>query len=193
MLKCIREVSNSAVLLTTCVYIEIGLYRNISYRTSLETLCSLGKVSPNLVLILPKSPLSCHVLRQKIKMYMFLKEFTPKKLQRQPQNYHLLPLTKKKLKTIRKKIQSTVAPMVRAPSQLLGTPVGSDVHLKCQIEASPMPVSYWLKASAAKAPSTSSAISSSSSSTMYGGFGGVSQSNGGEIFNHQQTEMLLDG
>lgn len=93
---------------------------------------------------------------------------------------------------------STVAPMVRAPSQLLGTPLGSDVHLKCQIEASPVPVSYWLKASHIKVSSTSShssrAISSSSSSSSgYGGFGGLTQNNGGEIFNHQQTEMLLDG
>ncbi|XP_058986522.1 lachesin [Musca domestica] len=37
------------------------------------------------------------------------------------------------------------APMVRAPSQLLGTPLGSDVQLECQVEASPSPVSYWLK------------------------------------------------
>lgn len=86
--------------------------------------------------------------------------------------------------------------MVRAPSQLLGTPLGSDVHLKCQIEASPMPVSYWLKASQTKqssSHSSTSSSSSSSSSTGYGGFGGISQSNGGEVFNHQQTEMLLDG
>lgn len=39
----------------------------------------------------------------------------------------------------------TVAPMVRAPSQLLGTPLGSDVQLECHVEASPSPVSYWLK------------------------------------------------
>ncbi|XP_055851916.1 lachesin isoform X2 [Episyrphus balteatus] len=37
------------------------------------------------------------------------------------------------------------APMVRAPSQLLGTPLGSDVQLECHVEASPSPVSYWLK------------------------------------------------
>uniref|UniRef100_A0A1B0CYR0 Ig-like domain-containing protein n=1 Tax=Phlebotomus papatasi TaxID=29031 RepID=A0A1B0CYR0_PHLPP len=38
-----------------------------------------------------------------------------------------------------------VAPSVRAPSQLLGAPLGSDVQLECQVEASPAPVSYWLK------------------------------------------------
>ncbi|XP_055294810.1 lachesin [Sitodiplosis mosellana] len=37
------------------------------------------------------------------------------------------------------------APSVRAPSQLLGAPLGSDVQLNCQVEASPAPVSYWLK------------------------------------------------
>lgn len=37
------------------------------------------------------------------------------------------------------------APMVHAPSQLLGTPLGSDVQLECHVEASPTPVSYWLK------------------------------------------------
>ncbi|XP_055694883.1 lachesin [Lutzomyia longipalpis] len=37
------------------------------------------------------------------------------------------------------------APSVRAPSQLLGAPLGSDVQLECQVEASPAPVSYWLK------------------------------------------------
>ncbi|XP_031626058.1 lachesin [Contarinia nasturtii] len=37
------------------------------------------------------------------------------------------------------------APSVRAPSQLLGAPLGSDVQLNCQVESSPAPVSYWLK------------------------------------------------
>lgn len=40
---------------------------------------------------------------------------------------------------------NVVAPSVRAPSQLLGAPLGSDVQLNCQVEASPAPVSYWLK------------------------------------------------
>lgn len=35
---------------------------------------------------------------------------------------------------------SQVAPSVRAPSQLLGAPLGSDVQLNCQVEASPSPV-----------------------------------------------------
>lgn len=34
---------------------------------------------------------------------------------------------------------------MKAPSQLLGAPLGSDVQLECQVEASPTPVSYWLK------------------------------------------------
>uniref|UniRef100_A0A8W7PR12 Ig-like domain-containing protein n=1 Tax=Anopheles coluzzii TaxID=1518534 RepID=A0A8W7PR12_ANOCL len=37
------------------------------------------------------------------------------------------------------------APSVRPTSQLLGAPLGSDVQLECTVEASPMPVSYWLK------------------------------------------------
>ncbi|XP_053691336.1 lachesin [Sabethes cyaneus] len=37
------------------------------------------------------------------------------------------------------------APSVRPTSQLLGAPLGSDVQLECSVEASPMPVSYWLK------------------------------------------------
>lgn len=40
---------------------------------------------------------------------------------------------------------SPVAPSVRPTSQLLGAPLGSDVQLECTVEASPMPVSYWLK------------------------------------------------
>ncbi|XP_058061749.1 lachesin-like [Anopheles bellator] len=38
-----------------------------------------------------------------------------------------------------------VAPSVRPTSQLLGAPLGSDVQLECTVEASPTPVSYWLK------------------------------------------------
>lgn len=38
-----------------------------------------------------------------------------------------------------------VAPSVRAPSQLLGAPLDSDVHLECVVEASPAAVTYWLK------------------------------------------------
>uniref|UniRef100_A0A182K1P6 Ig-like domain-containing protein n=1 Tax=Anopheles christyi TaxID=43041 RepID=A0A182K1P6_9DIPT len=40
---------------------------------------------------------------------------------------------------------SKLAPSVRPTSQLLGAPLGSDVQLECTVEASPMPVSYWLK------------------------------------------------
>ena len=64
--------------------------------------------------------------------------------------------------------------MVRAPSQLLGTPLGSDVQLECLVEASPSPVSYWLKG--ARTPS---------------GFTGVSSSN--LESGSPGPEMLLDG
>ncbi|EDV95012.1 lachesin [Drosophila grimshawi] len=63
------------------------------------------------------------------------------------------------------------APMVRAPSQLLGTPLGSDVQLECQVEASPSPVSYWLKGAR-----TSNGYSTSSLDSLSPG-----------------PEMLLDG
>ncbi|KAH8312012.1 hypothetical protein KR044_009033, partial [Drosophila immigrans] len=67
-----------------------------------------------------------------------------------------------------------VAPMVRAPSQLLGTPLGSDVQLECQVEASPSPVSYWLKGAR-----TSNGFASVSTASLESGSPG--------------PEMLLDG
>lgn len=70
-------------------------------------------------------------------------------------------------------IFAIVAPSVRAPSQLLGAPLGSDVQLNCQVEASPAPVSYWLKGG--KLPSS---------------FNG--NLNNAEM-NHPRPEMLLDG
>ena len=39
----------------------------------------------------------------------------------------------------------SVAPSVQVPSQLLGAPLGSEVQLECLVEASPAPVSYWMK------------------------------------------------
>ncbi|KAM7361462.1 dpr-interacting protein gamma isoform 3-T4 [Cochliomyia hominivorax] len=66
------------------------------------------------------------------------------------------------------------APMVRAPSQLLGTPLGSDVQLECHVEASPSPVSYWLKG--ARTPSGFASVSSNSLESGQPG-----------------PEMLLDG
>ncbi|XP_022211531.1 lachesin [Drosophila obscura] len=66
------------------------------------------------------------------------------------------------------------APMVRAPSQLLGTPLGSDVQLECQVEASPSPVSYWLKGAR-----TSNGFASVSTASLESGSPG--------------PEMLLDG
>jgi hypothetical protein len=72
-------------------------------------------------------------------------------------------------------ISFSVAPSVRAPSQLLGAPLGSDVQLECQVEASPAPVSYWLKGG--RMPQ--------------GGFAGVS--NTIEQQGQHRPEMLLDG
>lgn len=68
---------------------------------------------------------------------------------------------------------NVVAPSVRAPSQLLGAPLGSDVQLNCQVEASPAPVSYWLKGG--KLPS---ALGNSLSNAEMG---------------QPRPEMLLDG
>jgi len=72
------------------------------------------------------------------------------------------------------RFHSPVAPMVRAPSQLLGTPLGSDVQLECQVEASPSPVSYWLKGAR-----TSNGFASVSTASLESGSPG--------------PEMLLDG
>lgn len=62
---------------------------------------------------------------------------------------------------------------MRAPSQLLGAPLGSDVQLECQVEASPVPVSYWLKGG--RMPTN--------------GFAGTGNLESGQ----QRPEMLLDG
>lgn len=67
----------------------------------------------------------------------------------------------------------TVAPSVRAPSQLLGAPLGSDVQLNCQVEASPAPVSYWLKGG-----------------RMPNSYTGI---NGNSEMGQPRPEMLLDG
>ncbi|CAD7092680.1 unnamed protein product [Hermetia illucens] len=67
------------------------------------------------------------------------------------------------------------APMVRAPSQLLGAPLGSDVQLECQVEASPAPVSYWLKGGRIP-PNGFASVSSGSSES-----------------GQPRPEMLLDG
>ncbi|XP_063709358.1 lachesin-like [Culicoides brevitarsis] len=69
------------------------------------------------------------------------------------------------------------APSVRAPSQLLGAPLGSDVQLECHVEASPTPVSYWLKGG--RVPS---------SGYLPGGGIGIGQEVG-----QPRPEMLLDG
>uniref|UniRef100_A0A182N592 Ig-like domain-containing protein n=1 Tax=Anopheles dirus TaxID=7168 RepID=A0A182N592_9DIPT len=68
------------------------------------------------------------------------------------------------------------APSVRPTSQLLGAPLGSDVQLECTVEASPMPVSYWLKGGRVL-PNT---------------FAGLSNGNY-EQAGLSRPEMLLDG
>ncbi|KAG7205552.1 hypothetical protein KM043_007528 [Ampulex compressa] len=37
------------------------------------------------------------------------------------------------------------APVVKAPNQLLGTPLGTDVQLECFVEAFPNTINYWVK------------------------------------------------
>lgn len=71
-----------------------------------------------------------------------------------------------------------VAPSVRAPSQLLGAPLGSDVQLECHVEASPTPVSYWLKGG--RVPPNG----------FIAGMGGVGS---GQEVGQPRPEMLLDG
>jgi len=40
---------------------------------------------------------------------------------------------------------SAVAPVVKAPNQLLGAPLGTDVQLECFVEAFPNTINYWVK------------------------------------------------
>ncbi|XP_039291417.1 lachesin isoform X2 [Nilaparvata lugens] len=37
------------------------------------------------------------------------------------------------------------APGIKVPNQLLGSPLGSDVHLECHVEAFPNAINYWVK------------------------------------------------
>ncbi|CAH2087172.1 unnamed protein product [Euphydryas editha] len=37
------------------------------------------------------------------------------------------------------------APTVKVPNQLLGAPLGTDVKLKCYVEAYPNTINYWIK------------------------------------------------
>ncbi|XP_055635372.1 lachesin-like isoform X2 [Toxorhynchites rutilus septentrionalis] len=67
------------------------------------------------------------------------------------------------------------APSVRPTSQLLGAPLGSDVQLECSVEASPMPVSYWLKGG----------------HVLPSNFAGIT--NGNYEQGRTRPEMLLDG
>ncbi|GBP24231.1 Hemicentin-1 [Eumeta japonica] len=41
--------------------------------------------------------------------------------------------------------EPNVAPTVKVPNQLLGAPLGTDVKLKCHVEAYPNTINYWLK------------------------------------------------
>ncbi|XP_043787265.1 lachesin-like isoform X3 [Apis laboriosa] len=40
---------------------------------------------------------------------------------------------------------SAVAPVVKAPNQLLGAPLSTDVQLECYVEAFPNTINYWVK------------------------------------------------
>lgn len=42
-------------------------------------------------------------------------------------------------------IPYTVAPVVKAPNQLLGAPLGTDVQMECYVEAFPNTINYWVK------------------------------------------------
>lgn len=79
----------------------------------------------------------------------------------------------------------TVSPAIHTPSQLLGAPLGSDVQLNCQVEASPAPVTYWLKGG--RMPANSFTGSNSGGGVGSGGNGGPVE------FSHPRPEMLLDG
>jgi neurotrimin len=35
--------------------------------------------------------------------------------------------------------------VIKVPNQLLGAPLGTDVHLECFIEAFPNTINYWTK------------------------------------------------
>ncbi|KAG8240123.1 hypothetical protein J437_LFUL007300, partial [Ladona fulva] len=37
------------------------------------------------------------------------------------------------------------APVIKVPNQLLGAPLGTDVHLECYVEAFPNTINYWIK------------------------------------------------
>ncbi|KAF4525270.1 hypothetical protein B566_EDAN014670 [Ephemera danica] len=37
------------------------------------------------------------------------------------------------------------APVIKVPNQLLGAPLGTDVHLECYVEAFPNTINYWMK------------------------------------------------
>lgn len=84
---------------------------------------------------------------------------------------------------------------MKAPSQLLGAPLGSDVQLECQVEASPLPVSYWLKGELTFKDSPNSwernlcvTISKGGRVPPNGFIGGMSTDSG-----QPRPEMLLDG
>lgn len=84
---------------------------------------------------------------------------------------------------------------MKAPSQLLGAPLGSDVQLECQVEASPSPVSYWLKGKVHFKQKKPFLMSRHEKTDLEGGrvppngfIGGVSSESG-----QPRPEMLLDG
>lgn len=38
-----------------------------------------------------------------------------------------------------------VHPLIQVPNQLVGTPLGTDVPLVCNVEASPKAINYWTR------------------------------------------------
>lgn len=38
-------------------------------------------------------------------------------------------------------------PQIEVPNQVVGAPIGTEIILSCQIEASPKPITYWSKSS----------------------------------------------
>uniref|UniRef100_A0A182RVN5 Ig-like domain-containing protein n=1 Tax=Anopheles funestus TaxID=62324 RepID=A0A182RVN5_ANOFN len=40
---------------------------------------------------------------------------------------------------------SLIHPVIQVPNQLVGAPLGTDVTIECQIEASPKSINYWIK------------------------------------------------
>lgn len=96
-------------------------------------------------------PLLPNTRARNVHTYIVPSRTSPQKRRRQKQftglknRHHKRHTTTTNTEKKKYRQKYVVAPSVRAPSQLLGAPLGSDVQLNCQVEASPAPVSYWLK------------------------------------------------